>query len=175
MKTQRHIVATTHVDRHRDRIAKEALEGLVDQSRKHLIPVLFNHDPRVPPVGRMIGAEIQSLPDGEFALVATSEIFEPGDDDTSSDDSREMRLREFESTGFTVVYDRSYGSDADQAVLEELSGAANVHAKREDKKAFEHKAALCGVDILRTDKAIRDSRSMPRPHAILRVAAPITA
>ena len=57
-------MATTHVDRHGERLTRSALESLVRQLRANYIPIGFEHDPRFPPLGRMIDATVVELPDG---------------------------------------------------------------------------------------------------------------
>ena len=52
---------------------------MVDQVKTAYIPMGIEHDPRIPPLGRVITAEITHLPDGEYALDAKVEVFEEGD------------------------------------------------------------------------------------------------
>ena len=42
------------------------------------LPFISEHDPRCPPFGRVINAKIVALPDGEHAIEAEIEVFEPG-------------------------------------------------------------------------------------------------
>lgn len=58
MKYHKAITLTTHVDRHGDHFTREALVSMVDQIDKHYIPVNIEHDPRIPPQGRVVGAEV---------------------------------------------------------------------------------------------------------------------
>jgi hypothetical protein len=53
------IFATTHVDRHGDKLTYESLLGVVEQIRQGYVPMMFNHDPRVPPIGRLVDAEVR--------------------------------------------------------------------------------------------------------------------
>ena len=62
------IMATTHVDRHNERVSLAALESMREQIRNSILPCDVNHDPRFAPFGRVIDAEITHLPDGEHAL-----------------------------------------------------------------------------------------------------------
>ncbi len=79
MKKVSAILATTHVDRHNEAFAVSALEGMVESLNRSYLPVGVEHDPRVPPIGRVISAEVRKRDDGEFEVAAEIEMFEPGD------------------------------------------------------------------------------------------------
>src|SRR5437867_3089921 len=142
MKTVESVLATTRVDRHGDRFTKSALENTAAQAKRAYIPMMFNHDPRIPPLGRTIDAEVRQLPDGEYALVAISEVFEPGDDLVKPTEGRELKLRTFEPGRLTVVHDRSYQDDDDQGILLELSQLPDIRLESEEKKALEPLSVL---------------------------------
>lgn len=74
------IITSTHVDRQRERFALSALEGLVEQMRGRVVPVNVEHDPRRPPIGVMVNAELVQLDDGEFGVQAESLIWETSAD-----------------------------------------------------------------------------------------------
>jgi hypothetical protein len=131
------IFATTHVDRHGDKLTHEALLGVVEQIRQGCVPMMFNHDPRVPPIGRLVDAEVRELDDGEFALVSISEVFEPGDELPPLSDSREMSIRRFSEDAVHVVYDRSYLNSDERAILDALEALDSIKMEEEGKKALE--------------------------------------
>jgi len=103
------------------------------------VPMLWNHDPRHPPLGRTIRAEVQQLEDGEWGLFAVSEVFE-GDEIPPLGD-RDMILREIPADVFTIVCDRSYRDDEDQRLLDELRGSG-FRIDTEEKKAVEPLSVL---------------------------------
>ena len=72
MKTLTARVVTTHVDRHGDVVTLAALEDMVEQVKAAYIPMFIEHDPRIPPQGRVTSAEITPRGDGEFAIDAKS-------------------------------------------------------------------------------------------------------
>jgi hypothetical protein len=80
-------------------------------------------------------AEVRELNDGEFALVGISEVFEPGDELPPLSDSREMPIRRFSEGAVHVVYDRSYLSSDDRAILDALEALDGVKMEEEGKKA----------------------------------------
>lgn len=137
MKIIESVLATTHVDRHGDRLTKEALEDAVAQTKSAYIPMVFNHDPLIPPLGRTVNAEVRELPDGEYALMAITEVFEPGDDLRAPSEDRELRIRMYEQGVLTIVYDRSYRNEDDLQVLNEIAGSPQIRLESEEKKALE--------------------------------------
>ncbi len=137
MKIVRSIIASTHVDQHGDALTKELLEEAAAQVRLNYIPMLKNHDPRIPLLGRMVNAEVTKLPDGHFALVATSEVFESSDKIEIKKDDKEIILRTFDQNKITIVSDRSYRNSHDQEVLQELSCLPEIKIEAKEKKAIE--------------------------------------
>lgn len=75
------IMATTHIDRHGERFAKEALEQMVEQFRESERPMwsYWNHMTTLPPIGVAIKEEVELREDGEYQLVAEIELLEEGD------------------------------------------------------------------------------------------------
>lgn len=52
------IMTTTHVDLHGDRMSLSVLESLASQIKERYLPININHDIRIPPVGRVVDAEV---------------------------------------------------------------------------------------------------------------------
>jgi len=57
-------------------ITREAVEGMLEQLQDSPKPVNLEHDPTIPPVGRVLGGALVDLPDGEVALETEMEIFD---------------------------------------------------------------------------------------------------
>jgi len=71
------IIATTHIDAHNQRFAKEALEQMaIDVNTGNKPPLTLMHDVTIPPLGKMLSAVVERREDGEYQLVVESEIFE---------------------------------------------------------------------------------------------------
>jgi len=71
------VIATTHTDRHNMRMSKEALDSAVDQIKGNFAPLVgLEHDVTLPPLGKVMDAYVEPTEDGEFQLVAVSEVFE---------------------------------------------------------------------------------------------------
>lgn len=69
------IASTTHIDAHRERMAKEALDGMAEQINSRYIPQLVNHDPKQQ-IGVVLCGKVKQFSDGEFGLFAVFGIFE---------------------------------------------------------------------------------------------------
>lgn len=72
------IIATTHMDKHGDKIEKETLETLVKaiNTEESAIVVSVEHDSLVMPIGKVIKGNLVQLSDGEFAVATVQEIFD---------------------------------------------------------------------------------------------------
>ena len=75
MKIVTGIFSTTHIDRHDERMAKSALDGMAKQIKERFIPQLIEHDPNQH-IGAILYGEVFQLKDGEYALGGVSGIFE---------------------------------------------------------------------------------------------------
>lgn len=75
MKIVTGIASTTHIDRHNERMAKSALDGMAEQIKEKFIPQLIEHDPNQH-IGVFLYGEVFQLNDGEYALGIVSGIFE---------------------------------------------------------------------------------------------------
>lgn len=134
MRIVRNLIATTRLDLHGDRFTRESFERVVQAMSTRYVPMLWNHDPRHPPLGRSIRGEIEQLEDGEWGLVAVSEVFEVNDAPPLGD--RDMTRRETGPDVLAIVFDRTYRDDHDQALFEELK-SHGFRVEVEEKKAVE--------------------------------------
>jgi hypothetical protein len=138
MRRHQAIIATTHLDRHNDRITREALEGMAAQANASYVPQMLEHDFRRP-VGRVVSARVVPLTKGEFALEVTSETWDQADTPESvTGDGRMMRLEDPPEALFEVQYDRGT-PDEEVQLLENIArlAGADQHPHLMGKKAFE--------------------------------------
>lgn len=149
MKTLESVIATTRIDRQNERMALSCLEGMVEQVRSDIIPILRNHDPRIPPIGRLLSARIDKLADGEFAIVGTLQTFEEGEEIPLLEVGRTIPIR-VPFSNFEVVFDRSYRLKADQDEIDHLVGLVKASKQEEGKKALEPLSilAIAGIYLL---------------------------
>jgi hypothetical protein len=130
-------VATSHTDLHGDVVTPEALARMATQINTSYIPLGTNHDPRIPPHGRLISARIEVLEDGETALWAIGDIFEPGDIVPFLDDGREVPLSGVFGDQLHLVFDRTFNDEASWTAIKELSNILGNEPQIEGKKALE--------------------------------------
>lgn len=130
------IIATTHIDRHRDKMVLSALESLVAGVHEAYIPMIVDHDPRSPPIGRVADARIEQVEDGEYAVIGTWEVYEDGDR-VHSDPDRCIPLRSYEIGEIQLRYDRTYRDDQSQEIIANVSEHLGSEPTEEGKKALE--------------------------------------
>lgn len=135
MKRREQIIATTHVDSHRERLALSALNMLVQDIKTAYIPLWVEHDPRIPPRGRVVDAWIKKLEDGESGVVAVIEEFEVGETPVF-DGARRMKIGEAECD-LSIRFDRTYRDRQSRALIADLATLLKVAAKQESKKSAE--------------------------------------
>jgi len=137
MKHFKGIIATSHVDRHNEVMPVETLEAMVEQVNKQYIPMGIEHDPRIPPLGRLVSARVLQLEDGEYGVEGIGEIFEPGDIIELQNDGREIILHGKVKENLYLRYDRNYRDREDQVIINELSNLFGSEPKEEIKKSLD--------------------------------------
>lgn len=138
MRFIQEIIATTHVDLEKDRFMLSALEGMVDQINSNYVSMWFEHDPRIPPIGRLVSAKIEQLPDGEFVVKGIAEVFEPGDHIKFEDNGRRMPIGRAPMDGIQVIHDnRSWLDDDLPTAFKDLRDIAGVELGYYGKKGLE--------------------------------------
>lgn len=139
MKKAEITILTTHVDLHGDRFAPEALEDYAAKVNAGYLPLMVEHDLRIPPIGRIAAATVVELEDGERAVRGTVEIFEGTDtEEILSGDGREIAIPRREYAAFGIEYDRSYETDEGKEFLANLRALSpDVEAVPTVKKAVE--------------------------------------
>lgn len=69
------ILSSTHRDLHGHRFTKAALEDAAERINNHLRKMV-EHDYTLPPLGKIVSAEVVPFEEGEFLLVGTEELYE---------------------------------------------------------------------------------------------------
>jgi hypothetical protein len=141
MRTIRTIMATTHVDPHNERLTLEALESMKDYINSAYLPFIFNHDPRCPPLGRAVPADVVTLADGEHAIEAEVEVFESGEHPTF-DESRAVRYRQLPRDGLVLTVDRNFSQPEFDAPVAAIAAMFGRSPEYEVKKALDPIAVL---------------------------------
>ncbi len=135
MRRVRRELANTKLDEHYSRLAPQALQQMARDINEGYMPLWEEHDPRLPPLGRVMEAHVEPLPDGELALVGVLELFDRGDQ-IPFDPSRRMFMRSV--TGpLQVTFDRSYQDDKSLALIKDIAAILGTTPQPEEKKALE--------------------------------------
>lgn len=143
MKKYRAIMSTTHVDLHGDKMSLEALNCLAKSVREKYLPVSINHDVRSPPVGRVASAEVVKLPDGEYGVQGTIEVFEPSDTiESLTGDGRKIPIHDKDIQRFFAHYDRSFSDAEGQGLIKRLGELSGQEPQYTIKKALEPVSVL---------------------------------
>lgn len=142
--------ATTHVDLHGDRLTKSALEGMVKQMSEAEEPqwMYMEHDTTLPPIGRVVGARLVQLEDGEYAVDGEMEIYRvdsygdvaESDIDTTLSNADVMFQRSLPPEGppgIEIFYDPlNYDTEMVEQFMEETSEVLSVEARPLLRKAL---------------------------------------
>jgi hypothetical protein len=150
MKRLEAVVATTNVDSHGERMTRGALDSLVVSIAQAYIPIGIEHDPRIPPQGRIASGFVRERPDGEFEAVTIMEVFEEDDDLSSVADAREIVIPAQRANGLTVSHDWTHRSDEDQADIDAIADVLKNEPVYEAKKAADPISiiAIAGAFVL---------------------------
>lgn len=137
MRTVETVVANTMVDSQNERMSREALTGLVDSITRHIVPMGIEHDPRIPPVGRVVSGFVRDRPDGESEAVVVCEVFESDDDlNALTVDDRVLVIHDDLAPGaLEFSYDFTYRHDEDQADIQAIAAVLGSSPRYEVKKS----------------------------------------
>lgn len=142
MRKLKTVIANTRVDRHYERLAHEGLGRMVADINSGYMPFWDNHDPRLPPLGRVAEARLEDDDSpGELRVVGVVEIFEPGDQ-IPFNSSRKMFMRSTDPERLTLSFDRSYRDATSQALIRDIGDLLNSDPTPEVKKAVDPLSVL---------------------------------
>jgi hypothetical protein len=110
---------------------------MVDAVNASYIPMGIEHDPRIPPRGRVVKAWLEELPDGATAVKALIEVFDGAIAPQPQDDTREYRTKSFDAEHLLISFDRNFRDAEDQEILSGLARSLNATLQEEFKKAFD--------------------------------------
>lgn len=150
METYEAVIANTRVDRHGESISVDALRELASGLEDFYIPIDIEHDPRIPPVGRLHSAYVRLNEAGDFEAVGTLEIFDSAIPDLA-ESTREIRLRNIDCGKIHIEYDRNYQNPSDETLLKNLAAATDAHLGFVGKKSLDPLSVLCisaGIFVL---------------------------
>ena len=134
MKTRTDIIVTAHPTQRGEIIDTSAFPQLVEQLNTFYIPVDIEHDPRMPPVGRVCGARLVTLADGTPAIEATTEIFSETDGPNTPLAKRELYVEGPALNTIRVAHDENYRDPESQEDIAQLTSLLKADAPRYGSK-----------------------------------------
>lgn len=142
MKRLETVISNTHIDSQGEQMTREALESLTNSISLSYIPVGIEHDPRIPPQGRIVSGFVRERDDGEFEAVAIMELFEDKDELHEPEDDREIVVPVHRGSGLIVSFDWTHRSEVDQS---DIAAIANIF---NSKPAYDIKKTADPISIL---------------------------
>jgi hypothetical protein len=122
--------ATTQLDRQGEQAAVDALIGMAEAINSHYIPFTTQHDPRLPPVGRIIGARVEEAGDGHRALAGIVQLWDESDSEEQfAGDGRQLGVTRPSKLSFELGVDLSAQRELGVAALAEIARLAGPGAK----------------------------------------------
>ena len=137
MKIEKRIIATSHRDSHGEILHSDGLKDMVENIKEKYVRVGVEHDPRIPPLGRIVDANIFKMEDGEYAVEAVMEIFEKDDLFIPIDNKKKMISHQNELNHLLIRYDRSFREEDNLRIVNEIAGIFNSKPVEEVKKALD--------------------------------------
>lgn len=139
------LIATTHVDSQGEQLTKSTLTDLVATIRRGYLPLMLGHDPREPPIGRLLQADLVELPDGEFGVRARGEVWDEHDPpEVLKGDGRLAVVEDDDHPRFIVLHDLSMAHGEMLGFVSELAAIAGAGAE----PVYNAKKALDAVTVL---------------------------
>ena len=148
MEMQKRMLTSTHVDRHGDCMSRDALLKMAADINRSYVPVGVEHDPRHPPIGRIVAAEILALPDGHWGLEGTLEFWTNDEVVKAGDANREIPMKKYALGQFDIGCDRHFWSELYAEELSDLEVLLGAKRSLNVKKALDPIAVLqIGVGV----------------------------
>jgi hypothetical protein len=145
MRTYLVRIASTHTDTQDEQIPRSELESAAQQINAYYIRLGRDHDPRIPPLGRIVGATVEPIGNGHFALDAELEVWDDSDQPTRIvGNGRTLAPEKEPENAFDVEYDLPSTADLGLPFFQELARIAGPEAKPRynTKKAVEPLSAI---------------------------------
>lgn len=145
MKRYTRVLSSTTVDAHGDQATVEALRDAAQTANGFYIPLNLQHDPRVPPVGRVVASSVRRAAQGHYEMIGEMELWDGTDTPESiSGDGRSLKVPSSPDHAFDVHVDLGAQEALGEDFLQELAGLAEPDArpKYSAKKSLDLDAVL---------------------------------
>lgn len=128
------VIASTALDSQGERLTPEAIRQLSESVNSRLIPIGTEHDPRIPPQGRLRSCFVRERPDGELEAVAEMEFFETGQEPLPAAD-REIPIHSATDEKLVISYDWTHRDPSDRNDIDAIAQLLGTRPAYEAKKA----------------------------------------
>lgn len=142
MQELRAVLSTSEVDKHGDVMTVGALHSFADHINCGWIPVGIQHDPRIPPHGRVVRAEVKQRDDGVYFVEGTIQLFEPGDIISDNCEGRELPIQQLEHGEYMVKYDRTF------EISSQIEDVARIAELFDVVPSYEMKKSIDPISVL---------------------------
>ncbi|HET7162678.1 MAG TPA: hypothetical protein VFI32_08435 [Rhodanobacteraceae bacterium] len=128
------VIASTALDSQGERLTPEAIRQLSESVNSRLIPIGTEHDPRIPPQGRLRSCFVRERSDGELEAVAEMEFFEPGQEPLSGGE-RAIPIHSAIDEKLVVSYDWTHRDQSDRNDIDAIALLLGTRPAYEAKKS----------------------------------------
>ncbi len=149
MRRYEAVLSSTQVDAQNERVAKDALEDFARHINESYVRMGFEHDPRIPPGGRIAKAWVERAKNEEWLLKAEIEVWDQVDTlESLAGDGRSLALPLDPKWQFEVSYDLSAEAEFGRTFFKELAALTSPKGKPvyEAKKTIEPLAVI-GISL----------------------------
>lgn len=143
MNEQEIIIASTLVDKQGEKLSRQVLEQLAQSANEHYIPINIEHDPRIPPVGRIISSSVRERDDGEYEAIARLQMFDNSFSELNLADNREMIIRKIPINSIVISY--GWGHKNNPADMDNIDGISKI---LNHPPSYEAKKSLDPINII---------------------------
>lgn len=142
MQLGKGVFATTLPDKEEGVMPLSVLEQMVIDINSRWLTIGIEHDPRIPPQGRILNARLVQRDDGSYAVEGEVQAFEADDIIPYNNDKNEIPQREV-SPGTTEVYrDKAYQDPILEKLTDELATLLGAQVQEEFKYSIEPLSVL---------------------------------
>lgn len=169
MEREQIILSSTHIDLHGMKMTKESLDNAVGMINSERNPRLgLEHDMSLPPLGRIIDAEVIQGKDGEYYLVAYKEFFK-NRQKTILDDGTILYREYFEDNSKPFTEAKSEPCE----FIEVKADPVNFESMDSMKEFIENLREESGIDF--SKKMLIRKSHIPDPELVIKVTGIIAA
>lgn len=129
--------ATTLPDKAGEVMPVSVLQKMVEDINSHWVTIGIEHDPRIPPHGRILSAQLVHRENGYYAVEGEFQVFENGEEVPYAQDKAEIAQREVAPGEILLYRDKAYTDPELKQLTNELATALGAHIHEEFKYSLD--------------------------------------